>query len=165
MWVPWQMDGGVQMKDKSRRQRKERGMPSVNEQVRSVIQRKQSFKPSVFVPFGSLQVSDAPWLFYIKLQQLLYFPHYWNGIGLLWCLSMFSASSAGILQELLSGHCPPVLSFTLLWVATVCRQCVTDGIQNSTLLGNKFVIHQRALPKATMLVYNCWKLITPQYIT
>lgn len=49
-------------------------------------------------------------LFYIKLRQLLDFPHYCHGIGLIQCPSMFSPSSASIRRDLLSqvaGHLSP----------------------------------------------------------
>ncbi len=53
---------------------------------------------------------SCPRLFYIKLRQLLDFPHYCHGIGLIQCPSMFSPSSASIRRDLLSqvtGHLSP----------------------------------------------------------
>lgn len=53
---------------------------------------------------------SCPRLFYIKLRQLLDFPHYCHGIGLIQCPSMFSPSPASIRRDLLSqvtGHLPP----------------------------------------------------------
>lgn len=100
---------------------------------------------------------SCPRLFYIKLRQLLDFPHYCHGIGLIQCPSMFSLSSASIRRDLLSqvtGHLSPSAH---CYGGDISRygQCMAHCIQNSTSLGNKFVIQHGVPQKAEDRIHTC----------
>jgi len=131
------------MKDRNCRQRnKQKGHQSIwgNWRERKIKQsdvergsewQKKKATVEIYMPWGKSAVFQAqclcailitagfscPRLFDIKLRQLLDFPFYCHGIGLLQCPSMFfSSSSASTLREPLSqvaGHLSPPRS--LLW--------------------------------------------------
>lgn len=107
-WGNWR---GKESKIKLGRDAKREGEKAKSEPGRSICQGKSGVFQAqclcaIWITAGFLCLG----LFYIKLRQLLDFPHYCQGIGLIQCWLMFSPSSASIRRDPLSqvaGHLSP----------------------------------------------------------